>query len=387
VRRARGFAPYPIHLPFQCKQILACGPELKNTFCLTKDNYAFVSQHIGDMENLETLEHFESTIELYKKLFRINPEIVAYDMHPDYLATKYALTLKEKNNAMLFVPVQHHHAHIVSCIVENGIQETVIGVSLDGTGYGSDGRIWGGEFLITDYKDFKRFGHFEYIPMPGGAAAIKRPYRMTIGYLVTLLGEEALSDNLRFLDTIDDQELTLIERQLVQGINSPLTSSCGRLFDAVAALIGIRGVVEYEAQAAIELEMIAAEEEEGGYSFSIDDRDGMYIIKLKQLFRDILEDVQNGIPRSIISARFHSTIVEMIVKMCMLGKRDEHINRVALSGGVFQNRYLLRKTVMALQQTGFEVITHSKVPTNDGGISLGQAVIANIVAEGEGIGR
>ncbi len=187
VRRARGYAPYPIHLPFQSRPVLACGAELKNTFCLTRDNHAFVSQHIGDMENEETLEHFENTIRQYEKLFRIQPEIIACDLHPDYLPTKWAETEAKKSNLPL-VPVQHHHAHIVSCMADNGIQEPVIGVALDGTGYGTDGRIWGGEFMVADYQDFQRKAHFEYLPLPGGSAAIQKPYRTAIGYLYSLLG-------------------------------------------------------------------------------------------------------------------------------------------------------------------------------------------------------
>jgi len=197
-RRARGYAPYPVHLTFKARQALGCGAEEKNTFCLTKDNYAFVSQHIGDMENMETTEHFETTLALYKKLFRIEPEIIAHDLHPEYLSTKYALELSSEFSCLKLVPVQHHHAHIVSCMVDNRIESPVIGVALDGTGYGSDGRIWGGEFLVADYKGFKRLGHLEYLPLPGGVAAIKRPYRTAVGYLIKLLGEDSLSSKLAF---------------------------------------------------------------------------------------------------------------------------------------------------------------------------------------------
>ena len=380
VRRARGYAPYPIHLPFQAKQLLACGAELKNTFCLTRDNYAFVSQHIGDMENLETMEHFETTIELYKKLFRIQPGIVAYDMHPEYLSTKYAKSLAEVRGDLTLIPVQHHHAHIVSCMVENGVEEPVIGVSFDGTGYGSDGCIWGGEFLIADYRGFSRQGHLEYVPMPGGTVAIERPYRMAISYLISLFGEDALTPDLPFLSEVSSEEIALIAQQVERGINSPLTSSCGRLFDAVSALIGIRGRIDYEAQAVIELEMVADESDCGRYPFSIEEQDGVNIVRLKELFSGLIRDLGNGTPKSLMSSKFHSTVAEMVVQMCRRLARESSIYRVALSGGVFQNRLLLRLTVAALEGAGFEVLTHEKVPTNDGGISLGQAVIANLTA-------
>jgi hydrogenase maturation protein HypF len=377
VRRARGYAPYPIHLPFAAKQILACGPELKNTFCLTRENHAFVSQHIGDMENLETMEHFEDTIELYKRLFRIEPEVVAYDMHPEYLSTKYAKSLAEERGDLTFVPVQHHHAHIVSCMVENGIDEPVIGVSFDGTGYGTDGRIWGGEFLVADFQGFQRLAHFEYVPMPGGAASIERPYRMAISYLLTLLGDEALTQDLPPCRELGQGELDIIKTQLARGINSPLTSSAGRLFDALAALIGVRGVIGYEAQAAIEMEMCAAEGGSGTYGYSLDEVDGVAVIRLAGLLGDVLADLRRGAPRPEISGRFHRTMASLIADVCPKFRESTGISRVALSGGVFQNRLLLRLAVAALEGAGFDVITHEKVPTNDGGVSLGQAVIAN----------
>jgi hydrogenase maturation protein HypF len=359
------------------KQVLACGAELKNTFCLTKDNYAFVSQHIGDLENLETMEHFEATLELYKKLFRIQPEIVAYDMHPEYLSTKYAKSLGAEHKELKLVPVQHHHAHIVSCMVENGVEDKVIGVSFDGTGYGSDGRIWGGEFLIADYRGFERAGHLEYVPLPGGAVAIERPYRMAISYLLTLLGKNALTLDLAFLKEVSILELELIKTQLEKGINSPLTSSCGRLFDAVSALIGIRGRIDYEAQAAIEMEMAADESERGSYPFAIVEQNGVNVVYLKELFGGIIKDLKSGVSQAGIAAKFHHTMSEMVVQMCRRLAKTSGIKKVALSGGVFQNRLLLRLTAAALEGAGFEVLTHEKVPPNDGGVSLGQAVIAN----------
>jgi hydrogenase maturation protein HypF len=376
LRRARGYAPYPIHLNHNSQQILGCGAEEKNTFCLTRDNFAFVSQHIGDMENMETLEHFVNTIELYKKLFRIEPEIIAHDMHPEYLSTKYAKELAARDNIKL-IPVQHHHAHIASCIADNSLEAPVIGVSFDGTGYGTDGNIWGGEFLIADYKGFTRLGHFEYLPLPGGALAIQKPYRTAIGYLLSLgIG---LDRKLPLFKRVDDVEVDIIKSQVENSLNSPLTSSCGRLFDAVSALIGIRGVIEYEAQAAIDLEMLAcnAVDETGVYPFSVVEQDGVRIIKLQDIFAAIIDDLRNNMPEAIIAARFHNTVAQMILEMCQIITAETSIKNVALSGGVFQNRLLMRKAISLLESAGFNVYTHRQVPCNDGGISLGQVVIAN----------
>jgi hydrogenase maturation protein HypF len=380
LRRARGYAPYPIFLPFKAEQILACGAEDKNTFCLTRDEHAFLSQHIGDMENEETLEHFENTINLYKKLFRIEPEIIAYDMHPEYLATKYAIETGTSASLKL-VPVQHHHAHIAGCLAENGVKERVIGVAFDGTGYGADGTIWGGEFLLADCKDFQRVGHFEYVPLPGGAAAIKKPYRLALSYLYTLLGEDFSLYGLP-LAGLDPAEIEIIKKQLKRKINSPLASSAGRLFDAVSALVGVRGEIDYEAQAAIELEMLAPDEidKAGAYPFSIEGEGGMRVVKLKELLMAVVNDVRNRALVPELSLKFHHTVAEIIVAMCKLIARDSKIKRVALSGGVFQNRLLLKLATAALKREGFEVLTHHLVPANDGGISLGQAVVANFAA-------
>ncbi len=386
IRRARGYAPYPIFLPFKSKQILACGAELKNTFCLTKDEHAFLSQHIGDVENEETLGHFENTIELYKKLFRIEPEIVAYDMHPEYLPTKYALQASSQQGLSL-IPVQHHHAHIVSCLVENKVEGPVIGVAFDGTGYGTDGTIWGGEFLLADWRSFRRIGHLEYVPLPGGEAAIKKPYRMALSYLYTLLGEGFSLEGLPF-SKLNPVELEIIRQQLRRGINCPLTSSAGRLFDAVSALVGVREEIDYEAQAAIELEMLAPNEvDDFGadfYPFSIIEHQGAKVVKLGELFFAVVQDVKNQVPVPTISLKFHNTIAQMIAEMCKLISRESRITQVVLSGGVFQNRLLLKLATTTLQRERFSVLTHHLVPCNDGGISLGQAVVAHFAIDEQG---
>jgi len=378
IRRARSYAPYPIRLPFETKQVLGCGAEEKNTFCLTKDNYAFLSQHIGDMENMETLEHFDNTISLYKRLFHIEPEIIAHDLHPDYLATKYAQELDQ--SGIKLIPVQHHHAHIASCLADNGLEFSVIGVAFDGTGMGADGNIWGGEFLVADYRNFRRAGHLEYLPLPGGAAAIKRPRRTAIGYILTLLGENALNENLPVMREANDMEVEVIKRQIERRINSPLSSSMGRLFDAVSALLGIRGEIDYEGQAAVELEMAAYEEDaqaQESYPYRIVEGEGIRVVHLRDLLSAVIKDSSQGISRGRISVKFHNTVAQMINEMCHLIADETGIRQVALSGGVFQNRLLLRKAVSLLESSGFQVFTHRQVPCNDGGISLGQAVIAN----------
>ena len=385
LRRARSYAPDPIQLFFKTKQVLACGAELKNTFCITKDDYAFLSQHIGDLDNMETLSHFEKVLDHYQKLFRLRPSIVAYDKHPDYLSSRYAQELKAKNNDLTLIPVQHHHAHIVSCMIENKIDSPVLGVAFDGTGYGEDGCIWGGEFFWVDVKQYRRLGHLEYTPMPGGETAIKKPYRMTISYLLHHLGGEAFKKNLQFLETVERKELELIKNQVTKKINTPLTSSCGRLFDGVSALLCARNEVDYEGQAAIELEMIAGEGRDTGkrYPFEIRKENGIKIVRLQGLFAAILEDIDHGITKTEISSCFHHAVAKMVARMCQNLARDTGINKVALSGGVFQNRLLLRLACIYLERAGLNVITHREVPTNDGGISLGQAVIAHFMTEND----
>jgi hydrogenase maturation protein HypF len=400
IRRARGYAPYPIHLRFNARQLLACGAEMKNTFCLTRDNYAFVSQHIGDMENVETLEHFTTTISLYKRLFNIHPEIVAHDLHPDYLSSSYARELAD--SGIKTIGVQHHHAHIASCMADNMLESPVIGVVMDGTGWGPDGHIWGGEFMVADYNSFSRIGHLEYLPLPGGDAATRKPYRITVAYLLKLLGENALEKAIMLKQSAEYQdkgnrptkagytilasntEIEIIRRQIERGLNSPLTSSMGRFFDAVSALIGIRETIDYEGQAAIELEMAAYDGEynniDESYPYEILEDSNMIIVRLSRLFSAILEDMRVKIPQATISIRFHNTITTIIGEMCGLIARRTGIRQVALSGGVFQNRLLLQKTVDKLERDNFKVLTHRQVPCNDGGISLGQAVIANFIS-------
>ncbi|MFQ6015262.1 MAG: carbamoyltransferase HypF [Anaerolineae bacterium] len=372
IRRSRGYAPFPVHLPFPVSQVLACGAELKNTFCLTRENYAFMSQHIGDMENWETLASYEAMIEHFKGLFRVEPDMVAYDMHPDYLATKYAQSLIP--NPKSKIPVQHHHAHIASCMAEHGLEGPVLGVAFDGTGYGTDGQIWGGEFLVCHYDGFERVAHLAYVPMPGGEAAIRGPYRMALSHLYRACG--TLDLDLPPRHHVNTAGLRIIEHQIRSGLNSPLTSSMGRLFDAVSALIGLRQVVNYEAQAAIELEMIAAEGVEKSYPWGYE-RGERLIVDPAPLIRAIVDDWRAGLEAPVISTRFHNAVARMIGEVCGFIREREGLNRVCLSGGVFQNVHLLGRTLDLLRDDGFEVYIHRLVPPNDGGIALGQAVIGH----------
>ncbi|MBN2123976.1 MAG: carbamoyltransferase HypF [Deltaproteobacteria bacterium] len=384
LRRARGYAPQPIHLPFRSRQILACGAEIKNTFCMTRDSYAFISQHIGDMENIETLNHFEIMLDLYRKLFRIDPRILAHDMHPDYLATKYAREM-EQEFGLRRIPVQHHHAHIVSCAVENGVTSPVLGIALDGTGYGDDGAMWGGEFLLADCTGFRRLAHLEYIPLPGGDAAVRRPYRMALSALVTLFGEDALDPLPAFLREVSQVELDLIKAQIRRGIHSPPTSSMGRLFDSVAAILGICKEIDFEGQAAAELEMLGTDVDcpPETYPYGISEEEGKKIIRLGPLLAGVMEDLASGMPKGVLSAKFHRSIAELIARTCETLSRETGLDRVALSGGVFQNRLLLGRSVEELEKRGLRVLLHREIPCNDGGISLGQAVIAHFrTAEG-----
>ena len=404
LRRSRGYAPFPVRLPFTVDQVLAVGGELKNTFCLTRDNYAFLSQHIGDLENAETLASFEQGVAHFRHLFRVEPQIIAHDLHPDYLSTKWALGAAGAPDSAFRMPhagfgnppslvaVQHHHAHMAACMAENGLNQRVIGVSWDGTGYGTDGAIWGGEFLVGDYHGFARAAHFKYVPLPGGEAAIRRPYRTALSHLVNAYGEDAWRLGLPFMAQLDPTELAVIRHQIATGLNSPLTSSAGRLFDAVSALLGIRGTVNYEGQAAIELELetgAAASETPGTrsddpYSLNLQLQLQLqsplscpYILDPAPIIRAVVADLQGGVPIPVISGRFHASMAVLIAEICGIIGRREGVDAVCLSGGVFQNMLLLERTVTLLEQAGFHVYTHHQVPANDGGLALGQAVVAH----------
>jgi len=372
LRRSRGYVPFPIKLSFDLERILACGGELKNTFALSRGSYVFVSHHIGDLENMETLVSFEQGIEHFKNLFSIEPKAVAYDLHPEYLSTKYALSLA----GIPKLGVQHHHAHVVSAMAENGLDGEVIGVALDGTGFGNDGTIWGGEFLRADLREFKRAAHLKQVPMPGGSMAIKEPWRMAFAYLFEAFGDEAMQ--LDWLKRRDHQKHGILKRMLEKRVNSPLTSSMGRLFDAVSSLLSIRDTVNYEGQAAIELEMAADAKVKEEYPFKIQETQRPMIVDPIEMVKGIVQDLIRGFPRSFISGKFHRTIARLVVETCRRIRLESGLDRAVLSGGVFQNTLLLEWVFHGLKQAGFEVYTHHLVPTNDGGISLGQAVIAHM---------
>jgi hydrogenase maturation protein HypF len=371
IRRSRGYAPYPVKLPFSVPPMLAAGAELKNTFCVTREGYAFLSHHIGDLENYETLRSFEDGVAHFERLFRIVPEVIAYDLHPNYLATRYALERAERDGIQS-IGVQHHHAHIAACMAENGLigDRPVIGVAFDGTGYGADGAIWGGEFLIADYRGFERAAHLAYMPLPGGDTAIRHPYRIALSALRS--AEIEWADDLAPVKAATSIEQAAIAKQIESGLNAPLTSSLGRLFDAVASIAGVRQAVNYEGQAAIEFEALADRSEMGEYHFEIDGDS----VSAAPLIRSVVADVRSDVPVSIVSARFHNSLAAMVRDVCESIRARRGLNEVALSGGVFQNVTLLKRTLDRLRAAGFVVYVHRLVPPNDGGLSLGQAVIA-----------
>jgi hydrogenase maturation protein HypF len=374
VRRSRGYAPHPLKMPFSTDTaILAAGPEQKNTFTLLTGEYAFVSQHIGDMENAETLESFDATIALYKRLFRVDPHLIAHDSHPEYLSTKWAL-----EQGLPTIDVQHHHAHIASVTAEHGLAEKVVGVAFDGTGYGADGRIWGGEFLICDWTEYERFAHLRYVPMPGGAGAIRRPARMALGTLSVygLLDHPGAAP---LLSRLADGEQRTITAMIEHGLNCPLTSSMGRLFDTVAALTGVADDAGYEGEAAILLEAAADPSAPGAYSFEMkkpEQADSPIIIDAGSLLAAILSDIVAGVTPGVVSMRFHRAVVECIVAFGAAAAARCGTTTVALAGGVFMNRLVLEGAVKELDHSGLMPLTHVSLPLNDGAISLGQAVVA-----------
>ena len=361
LRRSRGYVPEPLAVASRFgRPVLACGAELKNTFCLGRGDRAFLSHHVGDLENYETLRSFTEGIAHFRRLFDVTPQIVAHDLHPEYLSTKYAL----EQDGCVLAGVQHHHAHIASCLADNGEAGPVIGVAFDGTGYGTDGTIWGGEFLLADLVDAERAGHLAGVPMPGGAAAIRQPWRMAAAYLDAAFpgglpaGLDVASRNSGTWADV----LALARR----GVNAPLTSSAGRLFDAVAALLGVRDSINYEGQAAVELEQLAATTRHDPYPAAITDGRPLTVAGC-DLVRAAAADLLAGVPREVIGARFHQGVAAMIGEACGLLRDRSGLGTVALSGGVFQNLLLLGTVVDLLEGMGFRVLTHSRVPPNDGG--------------------
>jgi hydrogenase maturation protein HypF len=446
-RRSRGFVPLPIDLEEGGEVILACGPHLKNTVAVTRRNQVFPSQHIGDLENLEAFGFFRSTVAHIKDIVQVKPQVVAHDLHPDYLSTQFA----RESSVEKKIAVQHHHAHIAGCLGEAGTDGPVIGLSLDGTGYGPDGTVWGGEILVATRKDFKRVGHIETVLMPGGERAVKEPWRMALSHVVNAMEKGALdasvfdtsrpetkglnggaldgggtggstfgrsssaagtSDSGRFdagrsgpsssggggprahARTAGDralasllgrpvEEVRIVRQALDKKINCPVTSSCGRLFDAVSALCGVRRKVSFEGQAAVELEMILDETENGSYAVDLSGSEPL-IIQAAPLIANVVRDLGRGVEPGRVSARFHNWLVDSLHGATLRLREKEGLGTVALSGGCFQNAYLLKNLRKALSESGFDVIINKLVPANDGGISFGQVVVARAVLGEDG---
>jgi len=381
LRRSRGYAPIPILLDESLPGILAVGGGLKSTICLTKDNQAFLSQHIGDLNNFKTFTYFKESIEHLKKIMDIKPEIIVHDMHPGYMSTQYAMEYTNTHSAtpVKTHAVQHHHAHAVSCMAENNINHEVIALTLDGTGYGTDGKIWGGEVLTCDHTSFKRHAHLEYTPMPGSEAAVLEPWRMAVAYLNKAVGSKMLDLDIAPIRDHERKNLEFLQQMVKKGLNSPLTSSAGRLFDGVASLLGIRHKISFESQAAMELEAIADSDlncTHYSFSFAGTDDEQPFEIKVSPLIIEIVHDIIKGKDISYISTKFHRTFVDMFVKSALKVREKTGLNDVVLSGGVFNNNLVFDNLVKELENNNLKVYTHSKVPAGDGGISLGQAVIA-----------
>lgn len=363
IRRSRSWAPNPVNLGLNVDGIFACGAELVNCFCIGKGEQAILSQHIGDLKNAETLEFYAEAADRFSRLFRVKPTLMVRDMHPDYLSSRYA-----NESGLQCMEVQHHHAHIVSCMAEYGLDEQVIGISFDGVGLGSDGNVWGGEFMLCDLSGFERAHWFDYVAMPGGDKATKEPWRMALSYLVKAYGEAHPDPG--FLKDIPEESISLVKQAMKQGINTPLTSSAGRLFDAAAALCGLCSVASFHAEAPMRLEGAIDAEEKGSYPFSIHDS-----IDTRSIIRGIMKDLEAEVKVSRIAAKFHNSVINIIFA-AVESMADRGIKKVVLSGGTFQNKYILENAEIGLIDRGFEVFTPENIPANDGGLALGQLVVA-----------
>ena len=364
-RRSRGYVPQPVYLDVDVEGILATGGELKNCFCIGKDHQAIMSQHIGDLKNLETERFYRETLSVFRELYRFTPDLVVCDLHPDYFSTRLAHEL-----GLPVIRTQHHHAHIVSCMAEHGLKGEVIGISMDGTGYGPDHQIWGGEFLICNRRNFMRFAHFDYIPLPGMDKAVEEPWRMALVYLYRTFGKKLFDLKIPFTEQLDKKKAEAVVYAIDQQINTCLTSSAGRLFDAVSALMNICPVNRFEAEAPMRLESLIDDQCSEKYVINASNP-----LNFNDVIRQIVSDIQNGTVPSVISARFHHTVVAVFLEMAFRMRDKTGIRRVVLSGGTFQNKFLLSRTEDLLRRKGFQVFSHEQVPMNDGGIALGQLMI------------
>ncbi|HLO61055.1 MAG TPA: carbamoyltransferase HypF [Bacteroidales bacterium] len=371
LRRSRGYAPSPVRLGFSVDGIMGTGAELSNCFCIGKSNRAYLSQHIGDLKNHETLEFYEESVKRFSQLFRVRPHLMASDLHPDYLSTRFA-----DKSRLDVIRVQHHHAHIASCMAENGLDDQVIGVALDGTGYGTDGKIWGSEFMVCDFEQFERKAHFRYMPMPGGDRAAEQPWRMGLSLLWQAFGEEMVTLDLPLFRVPDEKTCRNVIESIRKNINCPLTSGAGRLFDGIAAITGICMKSMFHAEAPMRLESAIKRGTESYYDFETGDS-----ISFIPAIKQIVNDVVHHVDPCVISARFHNTIVDASMKTVLKIASETGIEKVALSGGTFQNKYLHERLESRLVENGLTVYTHSRVPCNDGGVALGQVVVAGRMKE------
>lgn len=409
IRRSRGYAPLPVYLSKKTAPVLACGGGLKSTICLTRGKHAFLSPHIGDLDNAKVFEYYKKNIDHLKRILDIDPQIIAHDMHPGYMSSQYAKAYHPDQKKYKTVAVQHHHAHAVSCMAENHLDKTdepVLAITLDGTGYGTDGHIWGGEILAASSRSFTRKAHLSYLPMPGGDAAVLQPWRMAVSVLFQAFGEDLIDLDLPFLEQLEKEKISFICQMMEKGLNSPLTSSTGRLFDALAALLDICTIISYESQAAMELEAVAGDMQGQVYDYHIlnpeqiqdnpyeglgttavretknsNDKELPYEIDLLPAFGQIVQDMGMGVSKGRISASFHDTLVHAFCAAALQISRDTRITTIVLSGGVFHNKRILTHMTHSLESKGLKVYTHSSVPAGDGGISLGQAVIAAALEE------
>ncbi|MBW2466724.1 MAG: carbamoyltransferase HypF, partial [Deltaproteobacteria bacterium] len=378
-RRARSYVPSAVSLKRDSGRTMALGAIIKNTICLTKGNEAFLSQHIGDLDNLDTQVHQKKIAAHFQSLMRIDPDLLVHDLHPDYPGTRYALSQKE----LPVVGIQHHHAHAVSCMAEHGLEGPVIGLTLDGNGYGPDHSVWGGEVLLADYHTFDRLAHLSYVEMPGGEAAIHEPWRMAVSHLYRTYGPDYRKLKLVLLEKYAEK-ISVIEQMMEKSINAPLTSSCGRLFDTAAALLGLRYTVSFEGQAAAELEMLLEPDDldNSTYPFEIiKTEETPWQLPVAPIITGLVDDIRENIPPRLISRRFHNTLTALFTNICRDIRDRKNINSVVLSGGVFQNLNLLHQVQTGLEALSFDVYIHEQVPTNDGGLSLGQAVAGRAVYE------
>ncbi len=373
LRRARGYAPIPIKLNSTTADILATGAEMKNTFCITHGEFAYVSHHLGDLENIETIESFEHGIDDFRTLFHLAPQYVAHDLHPDYVSTHFAL----QKSGLPPIAVQHHHAHIAGVLAEHEMNEKVIGFAFDGTGYGDDETIWGGETLIADMKSYERFATLRAVPMPGSAMAIKEPWRMGMVYLEDIFGDETLDLDIPFLKNIEFHKWNLLKHAVKKSIHTPLTTSIGRLFDGISAILNVRTHVNFEGQAAMELECMATGAKSNkAYPVRLLDSPP-YRIDFAPIIEGIVNDIIEGTHTATIARRFHDTLIEIIRHIAERAHKETGISTIALGGGCFQNYLLTTGAIRSLEKNGFRVLLHTHLPPNDGAISLGQAAVAN----------